>query len=218
MNAQTRVFEPAFVFSANWQMAVKEGMVKVGNAVCMIAVVAAALLALALPPVRPSLPPVAHADTETSTNVQFSAWQESPGRFRLCLTCRTTPTNNVQMAFGTDIDGDGTLSLSESDLIVGWDCGAWFVQYGFDGERIEHSGGANDMQTFACVVRLNPGAATPVSAEMTVEGVPVLAGVDVARLYRREWNMVRLTGRGLADSAALPEVRILPDPLSVIVR
>lgn len=37
MNAQTRVFGPAFVFSANWQMAVKEGMVKVGNAVCMIA-------------------------------------------------------------------------------------------------------------------------------------------------------------------------------------
>ena len=46
MNAQTRVFEPAFVFSANWQMAVKEGMVKVGNAVCMIAVVAAALFHL----------------------------------------------------------------------------------------------------------------------------------------------------------------------------
>lgn len=188
-------------------------------AIAGIALVAAgALPAFALPPVRPSLPPVAHADAETTTNVPFSAWQESPGRFRLCLTCRTTPTNNVQMAFGTDIDGDGILSLAESDLLVGWDCGAWFVQYGFDGERVEHGGGEGDVQTLACVVRLNPGAATPVSAEVAVDGVPALSGVDVARLYRREWNTIRITGRGLADSAALPEVRILPDPLSVIVR
>ena len=67
---------------------------------------------LALPPVRPVLPPVAHDDAETTTNVPFAAWQDCAGKFRFSLTCRTTPTNNVQIAFGTDADGDGVLSLS----------------------------------------------------------------------------------------------------------
>ena len=78
----------------------------------------------ALPPVRPILPPVAHADTETVTNVPFTVWQEHAGKFKFSLTCRTTSTNNGQAAVGTDADGDGILSLEESDLVVGWDCGA----------------------------------------------------------------------------------------------
>ena len=113
---------------------------------------------LALPPVRPVLPPVAHDDAETTTNVPFAAWQDCAGKFRFSLTCRTTPTNNVQIAFGTDADGDGVLSLAESDLVAGWDCGAWFVKEGFD------------------------------------------------------------AGRGLADSSESPEVRVLPDSLSVFLR
>ena len=98
--------------------------------------------ALALPPVRPTLPSVEHADVEATTNVSFMAWQENAGRFTFSLTCRATPTNNVQAAFGTDADGDGVLSLEESDLVVGWDCGEWFVQNGFDGERVESVVGA----------------------------------------------------------------------------
>ena len=58
--------------------------------------------ALALPPVRPTLPSVEHADVEATTNVSFMAWQENAGRFTFSLTCRATPTNNVQAAFGTD--------------------------------------------------------------------------------------------------------------------
>ena len=41
--------------------------------------------ALALPPLRPVLPPVAHDDTETITNVPFAAWQDSIGKFKFSL-------------------------------------------------------------------------------------------------------------------------------------
>ena len=41
--------------------------------------------ALALPPVCPSLPPVAHDDTETVTNVPFAAWQDYAGMFKFSL-------------------------------------------------------------------------------------------------------------------------------------
>ena len=37
--------------------------------------------ALALPPVRPVLPPVAHDDTETVTNVPFASWQDCAGKW-----------------------------------------------------------------------------------------------------------------------------------------
>ena len=108
---------------------------------------AVASAAWALPPVRPALPPVVYLDTETVTNVPFTAWQEHVGKFTFSLACRTTATNNVQFAFGRDADDDGILSLEESDLVVGWDCGKWFVQGGYDAERIETAVGTGDGQS-----------------------------------------------------------------------
>ena len=173
---------------------------------------------LALPPVCPVLPPVAHDDAETTTNVPFAAWQDCAGKFRFSLTCRTTPTNNVQIAFGTDADGDGVLSLAESDLVAGWDCGAWFVQEGFDGGRVESAAGSGNLRTLAFTVTLNPRTAAPVSAAAAVDGAAAFTGIDAAKLYRRSWNMMRLTGRGLDVSSESPEVRVLPDSLSVFLR
>ncbi len=90
----------------------------------LIVVCVATSATFTLPPVRPALPPAEHVDTETTTNVPFTAWQECVGEFKFSLTCRTTATNNVQFAFGRDADDDENLSLEESDLVVGWDCGS----------------------------------------------------------------------------------------------
>ena len=180
--------------------------------------VAISSMALALPPVCPALPPVAHIDTETVTNLPFAAWQEHIGKFKFSLTCRTTATNNVQFAFGHDADDDGILSLEESDLVVGWDCGKWFVQGGYDAERIETAVGTGDGQTLVWTVRLSPRTAVPESVTSTVDGTPVFGGVDAGMFYRKNWNMFRLTGRGLADSAESPVVQILPDSLTILMR
>ena len=187
------------------------------KALCLL-FCAVASAVFALPPVRPVLPPVAHADTETVTNVPFATWQEHVGKFTFSLACRTTPTNNVQAAFGTDADGDGVLSLDESGLVVGWDCGTWFVQNGFDGDRIESTGVAGDEQTLVWTAKLSPCMATPVQVTATVGGLPVFDGVDAGIFYRRTWNMLRLTGRGLADSGEMLTVRVLPDSLFMIMR
>lgn len=170
--------------------------------------------AYALPSVRPTLPSVEHADVEATTNVSFMAWQENAGRFTFSLTCRATPTNNVQAAFGTDADGDGVLSLEESDLVVGWDCGAWFVQNGFDGERVESVVGAGDEQSLVWTATLSPRTGVSRRVNATVN----FAGVDAGMFYNRMWNMLRLTGRGLADPEELLDVRVLPGSLFMIVR
>ena len=175
-------------------------------------------MALALPSVRPVLPSVEHVDTEAATNVPFTAWQEHVGKFKFSLTCRTTAMNNVQFAFGRDADDDGILSLEESDLVVGWDCGKWFVQGGYDAERIEAAVGMGDRQTLAWTVRLSPRTATSVSVTATVDGTLVFGGVDAGMFYCKNWNMFRLTGRGLADSAESPVVQILPDSLTILMR
>ena len=43
-------------------------------------------------------------------------------------------------------------------------------------------------------------------------------GADAGMFYNRMWNMLRLTGRGLADSGESLDVRGLPDSLFMIVR
>ena len=184
----------------------------------LIVVCVATSAAFALPPVRPVLPSVEHVDTEATTNVPFTAWQEHVGKFKFSLTCRTTATNNVQFAFGRGADDDGALALEESDFVVGWDCGKWFVQGGYDAERIETAVGTGDGQTLAWTVRLSPVTATPVSVTATVDGTPVFGGVDAGMFYRKNWNMFRLTGRGLADSAESTVVQILPDSLTILMR
>ena len=177
-----------------------------------------AVSALALPPVRPMLPSAERADTEATTNVSFTAWQENAGRFTFSLTCRTTPTNNVQAAFGTDADGDGVLSLEECDLLVGWDCGAWFVQNGFDGARVESTVGVGDEQTLVWTATLSPRTGISKRIDADVGGTPVFDGVNAGMFYNRAWNMLRLTGRGLADSGESLAVRVRPDSLFMVVR
>ena len=123
-------------------------------------IVSAVSVAFALPPVRPVLPSVEHLDTETVTNVPFTAWQEHLRHFTFKLAFDATPSNNVEMAFGTDgatgTTGvspveDGTLSPDECDLVVGWDCGAWFVEEGATGERVTAAPAGAAAQSTTCV-------------------------------------------------------------------
>lgn len=54
------------------------------------------------------------ADTEVSTNVAMMAWGENNRKFHVSLQFDATPSNNVQVAFGTDESADGNLSDEET--------------------------------------------------------------------------------------------------------
>ena len=75
-----------------------------------------------------TLPEADFADTEVSTNIAISLSAEAPRRLRFSLELEATPSNNVEVAVGCDVDGDGCLSLDESAMTVGYDCGEWFVR------------------------------------------------------------------------------------------
>ena len=58
----------------------------------------------------PDLPAPVFADTEVAMNMAMMAWGENNCKFDASLQFDATPSNNVQMAFGTDESADGNLS------------------------------------------------------------------------------------------------------------
>lgn len=77
------------------------------------------------------LPSPVHIDTEISTNCILRIGDGVSRTFAFTLDFDATPSNNVQIAFGHDADTDGVLSIEETGMTIGWDCGTWFVN-GYD--------------------------------------------------------------------------------------
>ena len=73
-----------------------------------------------------SLPAPTFADTEMSTNIPFAVSFDAMSRVDFSLSLDASPTNGVEVAIGTDADGDGHLSLDEADFTVGYRCGKGF--------------------------------------------------------------------------------------------
>ena len=75
-----------------------------------------------------ALPDAEFADTEVSTNVAFAVGGTRNRRLVFSVELQASPSYNVEVAIGCDADNDGVLSLAESALVVGYDCGEWFVR------------------------------------------------------------------------------------------
>ena len=73
-----------------------------------------------------SLPPSEYADTEVSTNIAFTVERPAMTRIEFTVALDATPTNSVEVAIGSDANGDGNLSVEEAAYTFGFDCGKWF--------------------------------------------------------------------------------------------
>ena len=171
-----------------------------------------------------ALPPAVHADTETVTNVPFAVALDAAGRLSFDLVCRATPSNNVEVAFGTDANGNGVLEPEETDRVVGWDCGSWFTRRGADGAcqmengewKIEN-GVEPEVRTLSWRVRVGADG-TPSRFEATADGSPAFADLPLESTYSPSWNLLRLTGRGLDASLEAFTVSVTPDGTTFIMR
>ena len=76
------------------------------------------------------MPPCAYADTEVSTNIAFVVDRAMMTRIEFTVALDATPTNNVEVAIGTDANGDGNLAPEEAAYVFGYDCGRWFTRVG----------------------------------------------------------------------------------------
>ena len=124
------------------------------------------------------LPPSGFADTEVSTNIAFVVDRTEMTRIEFTVALDATPTNNVEVAIGTDGNGDGNLSVEEAAYVFGWDCGRWFER---DRDRVLSAPAAE-----------NGGG--------TVQGGGKVRGEKTFILTKRKldkaWDTVKVTRRG----------------------
>ncbi len=74
----------------------------------------------------PSPPPSSYADTEAATNLPLRVSAATLQALTLSVSFDSCVTNEVLVAVGADVDGNGDLSFDESALAYGCDCGAWY--------------------------------------------------------------------------------------------
>ena len=140
----------------------------------------------------PGLPQSAFADTEVSTNIVFVVERPAMTRIEFTVALDATPTNNVEVAIGTDENGDGNLSVEESAYAFGYDCGTWFARSaGLEGlGSLEGLGGGRVEKTFVLKKRQ----------------------LDTA------WNLVKVTRRGWGSTCELVEAKGRKPGLKLEVR
>ena len=75
-----------------------------------------------------ALPQPDFPDMEASTNFPFAVTAVPSNRLVFSLEFQSAVSNSLEVAIGRDADEDGELSLDETALAVGYDCGRWFVR------------------------------------------------------------------------------------------
>lgn len=146
-----------------------------------------------------------YADTEVSTNVAFAAWTERMFAFEYELDFDGTPSNNVQVAFGIDADGDRILSPEEERLVVGWDCGEWFMRNVAEETTLAQTPIVDDgSQLFRFSLRFGSDGSFG-HLDIRDGGTPTfyaLAAEPPSWLHDRRWNLCRVTARGVGVHAS----------------
>ena len=151
-------------------------------------------------PVRLGLGVSPFADTEISTNVQLAVWEKNLKHFEFNLAFLATPSNNVQVSFGMDEDGDGRLSAREERFVMGWDCGEWFARSAA-GSASSPPASADAQKTLRCVFATHPDGRLKSFSVLDGE-TPMfdsLAASPPGGIYDARWNMARLVARGVGD-------------------
>ena len=139
-----------------------------------------------------ALPQSEYADTEVSTNIAFAVERPAMTRIEFTVALDATPTNNVEVAIGTDTNSDGNLAVEEAAYVFGYDCGAWFARSaGLEGlGSLEGLGGGRVEKTFVLKRRQ----------------------LDTA------WNLVKVTRRGCGSTCELVEAKGRKPGLKLEVR
>ena len=165
---------------------------------CFLAVAMpfAALARTILVPTQPVSP---YLDTEVSTNVPINKADISYSDLNFRFDW--TPTNNLELAFGTDANTNGVLDAEEVGARFGWRAGRYFIENAqtgdvFDGDAL------NSSQSFSVDMHLEVRYSSQQVRKVVVSGVnaaefgALATNVPPAWIWRREWNMMRATRRG----------------------
>ena len=185
----------------------------------LVACVVTAVWGKGMGPVSPGA--ALFADTEASTNVPPPACGGDPHVFGFTLEFNGTVSNAVDVAFGVDADGDDALAPEETRLVMGWDCGEWFMRNETGGEEmIAPASVVAGPQSLRVSIRAGRGGRVS-AVDIRADDVPLfaaLSSVPPAWLHDCSWNLCRIASHGVDAHDASFFVSASPDGLRVIVR
>ena len=183
--------------------------------ICPMRMFAAFLLvpAAALGVVVEPLPPPEFADTEVTAHHRLGQPASGLRGLDFRLDFSGTASNNVEVAFGRDADENGSLAPHETDVIVGWECGRYFIERFGTGERIEEPNvGTNDVaRSLAWHYALRKGCRVFKAFVSVSSNAPDW-------LYDRDWDLMRLTARGVDVQGERFEVDVRSSGFSINLR
>ena len=157
-----------------------------------------------------ALPDSAFIDTECATNICFASVPTGmPCDFLATIALEGTATNCYQLTFGTDTDGNGSLSPAESDFSLGWRAGRWFVERTDTAERFFATAmPSSGLRTIELALHARSDAGLG-RVQILADGAalfPELAAAHPSWLFSRDWNIVKVVRRGNGPSSELCDV------------
>lgn len=165
----------------------------------MILVAAAGMQASAWTVHVQEMPVSPFADTEVSTNIPINKADISYSD--LIFRFDGTPTNNLELAFGTDVNTNGVLEAEEVGARFGWRAGRYFIENMLTGDMFDGEA-LNSSQSFSVNLHLEVRYSSQQVRKVVVAGVnaaefgALVTNVPPAWIWRRDWNLMRATRHG----------------------
>ena len=190
------------------------------NRLGLLAVVVLPCVAWGLHVAVPPMVMPEFADTEVTTNIPVNVFRSDVRGLDVSVELCATPSNNVQVAFGRDADGDGVLSFAETDAVYGWRNGRYFAEDVKAGARTEEAEAATG-RSLSVRMRMTKESLPANFAATSGAGVAVLENLASSVpewLCRPEWNLMRVTRRGPGVPAEWFACDVRYDETYIIIR
>ena len=171
-------------------------------------------------PVGPA-PAPAFIDMERSTNAPIQVESIQQCRvFECSISLLASPSNAVEVAFGTSRNGDGILHHGDETFAVGWEGGAWFIASATNRiYSVQQDGTTRRSLSFTLPLSEDGVPHTlSFSADGANNAFTPLVATPPIWMFSREWDAVRLTVRGVGEADESASVRFGPNPIFIILR
>ncbi|MGN0876099.1 MAG: hypothetical protein ACI4TC_02405 [Kiritimatiellia bacterium] len=187
---------------------------------CLFAIVVVLSAAVFAAPVEVSqLPMWEQIDTEVSTNCLFRVNRNPIEDLTFSLTMSATSSNNVQVAFGRDSDANGTLTVMETGLVVGWDCGHWVMRAPDVAPIVAEAATTGSTKTLTFSLHIVDFRAQRLLCEENDHLLEwPLPDPIPSWLFNPSWNLLRVTVRGVDVPNETFRAKVNVNGTNIIVR
>lgn len=165
------------------------------------------------------LPDSPFVDTEVSTHCPVASFHKENHKFQFSLSFQASLSNNVQVAFGTDSNSNRVLEVSETELVLGWDCGSWILSSPLSFIRYTESSTEGE-KTLSLAMLLRP-TNSPHTLSLLGNEQPLFESITTpipTWMYNIDWDIVSLTARGSLSPQARFSFRVTADETIIYFR